>query len=362
MTLPNYIRPNGNMIDIDFQQLPDDVFLDAVKDVDICQFIVLSGKERNGIKPGDPDVKVMSITTGESRLISRQELCNGYRLPNGKKIKLAFLKNNKKYTCTSRCSKQYKVMAVPDNCKGTIKLPNGSVIPVKPGSVVIVPLTMDGHPDKTHMFTTEMRYFKKGFRVPDQAILQRNRNKPKQNARNFTLHKQGDTNINGGSMQRFGVNPPIRTGNQINTMDPAFRQPQQHGQMQGQVPQFRQPQQPVQPRPNNATPIQQRPQQTQQPVIQREQLNKQNKPVQEPENKYKFTVVNKVISMTSKQELGFTIEEIETKKTKVISSVILMQLCEQHLVDNVSAVKDSRGVKFLRGNGIVLKNLPTVLG
>jgi hypothetical protein len=66
--------------------------------------------------------------------------------------------------------------------------------------------------------------------------------------------------------------------------------------------------------------------------------------------------------MTNKQELGFTIEEIETKKRKVISSVILMQLCEQHLVDNVSAVKDSRGVKFLRGNGIVLKNLPTVLG
>jgi hypothetical protein len=364
MTLPNYIKTDGKMVDVEFQKLPDSVFMDAVKNRDISKFMILAKGKRKDMAPGAPDVQIVS-STGETKIISRKDLCNNYVFATGKKIRLALLRNNRPYLCVSQCDKPYKVLAVPDNCKGSI-LSNGNVVQVSPGSVIIVPIKSDGTLDKIHMSVSTMRNFKKGFRVPKQAVLLRHRGQ--NGARQFTLHNQSENNVNGGSRQRFGRRPTINFGN------PASPSMNIGGNTQHQInlekkefnTQIRvQPQMTSRPNPNmnvrsntnmpNRN-VKSQPQNNRPNGVDIQNQQKQVQP------KYQYTVVNQVLDTKNNQLKGYTLMHLETKKKQVVSPNVLLQLCKQYRVANVEAVQNQNGISYLRGNGIVLKNLPSVLG
>jgi hypothetical protein len=81
----------------------------------------------------------------------------------------------------------------------------------------------------------------------------------------------------------------------------------------------------------------------------------------EAESKYRFTVLNRLMDMNNKA-VGFTVKEIKTGNTRQLTTQELSKLCEMKLVDNVMIVKkEQTGQKYLKGNGIIINNLPKIL-
>ena len=76
--------------------------------------------------------------------------------------------------------------------------------------------------------------------------------------------------------------------------------------------------------------------------------------------KYKYTVIQKVVDMNNKL-LGFTIKDLATNQTKNLSPQELSAVCKDRLVDNVMLVRKDNGQAYLKGNGIRLESLPSVI-
>lgn len=81
------------------------------------------------------------------------------------------------------------------------------------------------------------------------------------------------------------------------------------------------------------------------------------------DSKYRFTVTHQIMSVNDpNKQIGFVVKELSTGKVKNLPISSVVKLCESKVVDNVMIVtKQSTGLRFLKGNGIVLKNLPKVL-
>ena len=62
-----------------------------------------------------------------------------------------------------------------------------------------------------------------------------------------------------------------------------------------------------------------------------------------------------------KKVVGYAIEEITTGRKKNITTKQLATLCSMKVVENVMLVTREDGTKFLKGNGIKLENIPSVL-
>ena len=322
MSITDYMKQGNNgQVNILIDKLPSKGFIDAIKVRELCKARILHGNERVGIKSGSPDVKLVSVT-GETHMITRAQLAKNYRLPNNKKIVIAFLKNNTNYVVTRYCQDNYKILKLPDNCIGNFKGHQ-----VESGSYLVCKQDEQGNMDMNTLNVVSPYIFKKMFKVPMQPIIK----KHMQGNGNkifglFNNKTDKNSRPNGISRASFGLHNEVPSKN-YNEIKPNKIDSSELG---------------LNPRDFNVVSL--------------------NNRIKQQESKYKFRVINNVMSMQNpKQQIGFTVQEIATGKIRQCGINQVVQLCNQKLVENVKLVQTERGTKYLAGVGVVLKNLPQVL-
>lgn len=330
MVSNNYFRPgpNNNVI-LDCNNLPDSVFLDAVRTKEICKIKLLSNDEvKSNNKSIRANIKVTS-TTGENYIITRKQLIENFTHANGSKIKVALLRTGKEYIVFRYASGNFKMLKLPDNCIGDL---NGNR--VKQGSYLIAPVNDSGEIIKDKLITMSPALFRKSFKVPMQDIIKQSLNT--EGNKFFTLF---NSIRNRDKMRNSLPEIPSQRIKINNTSSNNVQQPIQQrsnqslnlGEISRNVDTSR--------KDNN------------------KQVNQNNQ-----ENGYKYRLINQVVdNINNPKQLGYTVEEISTGRTKQFSTVQVSKMCEKHLVENAMIVTDNRGIKYLRGNGIQLRNLPKVL-
>ena len=400
MSVPKYLKQvnNGNTL-INLKQLPDSVFVNAVKVVDICSAKLMTRAERRALEPGSPDVLIRSLSSGKTAVISRQALVNTFMTAKGAPIKVAFLRSKKEYPVMRGCSEQFKILHLPMNCIGFL---DGTK--VAPGSYVVCPLDQNGLADKSQMSVIADSVFKKMFKVPMQSIIKKHLNGNKNNALSYdkiartqnelnrTRHRgnlRRDTRaINnpfmspamaamnnntsagvgmgmGGSGAAFGNGAMGMGSNAQGTgMDTPFKstqpaQPRQNIQP-AQSGRVNQPaRQPVKSSLAQA--------QNKQRALMQQQADQKHRQstaqaVDGTPAVYRFRATKRIVNMNNKQLLGFVILEIASGKEKPMELSKVRVMADKRLIENLSLVqKEGTTVKFLRGNGIRIESLPEVI-
>lgn len=308
---------NGGNILIDFNYVPDKVFIDANQVRGIYKARILSRQQKKSRPDGSGDVMITSATGG-SQIITREELCKNYNHSSGKKIVLAFLKTDTSYIVQSKSNEKYKVLKLPDNCIG--KVNNKSA---KPGSYIVCKSDDSGIIDKSTMTIVSPNMFRKMFKIPMQSIIKRH--------------------MNGGENKMFGLFNSNRNrdiASRKNVVNPVINMNTESLNK------------------NNVKPININTNKSQTTYV-------QNKPLQnvKTQNKYKFVATHRIISMTNGKLIGFVILEKSTGESKQLNTSQVSQLCNKKLVENLMLVtKENSGVRFLKGNGIRIESLPEVIG
>lgn len=328
MGIDNYMRQDENgKINILLDSVPEVGFIDAIRTKNIYKAKILNRADRANLTPGSPDVRLKS-SSGKTKYISRRELANNFVLSNGSKIRLAFLNSNKEYFIYNICSEKCKVLKLPDNCYGTFKDKN-----VKPGSYMVCNVNDSGSIDMSTAEIVSPYIFRKTFRIPPQAVIKRHIGS---GSKNFTLFNNRDKikqmrqmNKPSFDSSKLGMNPSNIHIEAVN---------------------------------NTNSNISNTENKLWKPSI---NLVNKNKSIQETQNtnnstNYRFRVLNKIVDMDDRL-LGFTIQEIETGKTKRLNTNELTKLCMNKLVENVMVVRNTRGTLYLKGNGCRLEALPQVI-
>lgn len=338
MAITDYIRQGRNgQVTMMLDELPEVGFIDAIKTKNICKAEILKRRDRAGLTPGSPDVKLTSAS-GETLYISRRELKNNFLLSNGSKIRVAFLNAGKDYTVYSRCNEQYKVIKLPDNCTGNFQGKK-----VRPGSYMICKVTEDGSINMSSAGIVSPKLFKKMFVIPPQDVINRHLGSGN---KEFTLLRNGNEahDLNGG--YRPKPNAPIDSAN--STFKPIVDTSQL-----GIKPSSINIQTASESITNNR-------QSLHVDSTARNDANKQ-KDDNDAQSKYKYTAINRVVDMNHKMQ-GFTLKEIQSGRIKQITTQQMVQVCSKKLVDNIILAKrESTGTIYLKGNGIIINNLPEVL-
>ena len=312
MGITSYAKVANNKVYLDAYNLPDKVFIDAVKMVDVIKFRLTDSKH---IRNGEPDVSIIDCS-GYRTKITRRQLVQNFRYTNGKKIILAFLKNNTDYTAMRNCSENYKVFRPSDKYVAIIngkRLANTGYLACK--------IDENGAILRDTMGVVSNKMFHKCFRIPLQDVIKRcmnGKNIPSESME-MSFDNTGSTvGSQGFDSSQLGLDPS------------SFNRPTYEETKKQE-------------------------QQVQRAVQKSEQASKE-------ETKYLYTVTAQAVEMKNNNHVvGYILKEIKTGRTRQVNTSQLAMVCDKKLVDNVSLVTKENGGKFLRGNGIVLTNLPKVL-
>lgn len=343
----NYIRQTGEHdAEIYVDKLPDCAFINAIKTVDICTARLLSNSELANIQRGGPDVEIISMD-GNKNLVTRQQLCTQFRHCSGRVIKLQYLRTNVKYVVYRDCNQTCRVTKLPNNCTG--KMQGNSI---KPGSFIVK--STDGN-----IAVISPKLFRKAYRIPLNDVIKRHMNGNV--SRNFAIKDiyKSNSDSHKRMMQDFGG--AVSVPRQINA--PAqpkmtMQQPQENA-----VRQFRS-QNSIQ---NNQQQQGQLPNGT---IGKFQRKNPQpfsmgkapgaSQPAQQPIGA-PFMVTARIVNI-NKQLVGFMVEQKSTGSKKQMALPQVKALCKDHKIDNLSLVtKEGTNIQYLRGNGIVIQNLPELL-
>lgn len=293
------------------EQIPQNYFLDAIKCKEICRMRILGRAERQSLKSALTDVEIISAT-GNKDYISRKQLMNNYRHISGHTIRIPRLRNNKRYYIMNICEIPYKIMKLPSNHKCVFMGKN-----VPNGMFLVAETDKDGNIKQDTLYPVSPNLFKKMFKVPMQpALAQALNGKP------VTFQSQ-QTPLQPVINQPLNLQKPEQTLITNNRQMP------------------------------NIKDIKITPEQQQRP--QQQQQKQQN-------NNYKFTATHRIVSMQNRQLLGYVIRQLDTGVSKQLTIEQVIKLCKLHSVNNIMVVTNEKtGTPFLKGNGIILANLPEVL-
>lgn len=352
MAVQDYMRQGNNgIIQMNCNNLPDKVFIDAIKTKNICKAKILTREERAQLPAGSPDVKVIRITGG-SQFITRKQLVEKFAFTNGSSIKVAYLTSGKEYIVYNVCNEKYKVMKLPQNCVGVMNNKK-----VTQGSYLVVPVNADGSLNKSEMGVVSSGNFRKCFKIPMQNVIQRHIGG---GSKTFSLFNRAPQRPRIKPVSTDSMRNMSNMGN-MGSMSGAGVNLGGHGNMQGlgsikpsstmeQTP--RPVQKPIQ------TP---RPMQTQQNNNGAMSARERIEAMKNKNNNYKYTAVNRLFDINNNQ-VGFTIGNLSNGATKQIDMPTMYKLCKEKIVDNVMLVTmGNTGKWHLRGNGINLETLPKVL-
>lgn len=338
MAITDYMRQVSNgQVTMVLDNLPEIGFIDAIRTKNICKAEILKRQSKTGLKPGSPDVKITSAS-GETLYISRKELKNNFVLSNGNKIRVAFLNAGNEYTVYSICNEQYKVIKLPDNCTGSFQGKK-----VRTSSYMICKVTEDGSIDTSSAGIVSPRLFRKMFIIPPQDVIKRHIGSGN---KEFTLLRNRDNVPELINRYRPKQNA------QIDNSDSAFKPIVDTSQLGLNPSNIN--------IPTESESITNNRQNLAMNSTARTNDNKQSDN-HDAQSKYKYTAINRVVDMSHKTQ-GFTLKEIQSGRIKQITTQQMVQVCSKKLVDNIILAKrESTGTIYLKGNGIVINNLPEVL-
>lgn len=340
MARKNYIRQTGDReAEIYVDRLPDCAFINAIKSVDICTARLLSNAERVNIQRGGPDVEIISMD-GDKGLVTRQQLCSQFTHCSGRPIKLQYLRTNVKYTVYRVCNQTCRVTKLPNNCVGKVNNKN-----IKPGSFII-----KGADGKLNVLSPKL--FRKAYKIPLNDVIKRHMHGGVSRDFNIDNIYKSESASRARVMNEFGGNVP--TPMQINApVQPQMTMPQPQEQIQNNFRMgnsnnsmssssgtFQKP---------NAKPFSMGPAPSQ-------KTNQAQQPTGAP-----LTVIARLVNM-NKQLVGFMVVHKNTGQKKQMQLSQVKALSKEHKIDNLMLVtKEGTNVQYLRGNGIVIQNLPEIL-
>lgn len=316
------MQGNSGRLQYNCDQIPDGMFIDATLVRELCKIKLMTRQERRSMGAGCPDVQVQSILGGRKN-ITREELSRDYKLFNGQQVKMKFLRTDKQYNVFRLCEEDYKILKVPDNDIVSFRGQQRQ----SGGSFVICKANDNGTPDKSTLHIISAKIFRKAFVIPENE------------------HIKGAVARRKAGIAQRRFNPymykPVRKHSSVMDIQPDipasafqnFSNNTGNTRVAGAKPMSR----PVE---NNMAST----------AVMRD-------------SKYKFTVTHQIMSVNDpNKQIGFVVKELSTGKVKNLPISSVVKLCESKVVDNVMIVtKQSTGLRFLKGNGIVLKNLPKIL-
>lgn len=315
------MQGNSGRLQYNCDQIPDGMFIDATLVRELCKVKLMTRQERRSMRAGCPDVQVQSIL-GVKKNITREELSRDYKLFNGQQVKMKFLRTDKQYNMFRLCEENYKILKVPDNDIVSFR---GQQRPSQ-GSFVVCKAAEDGTLDKSTLHIISAKVFRKAFVIPNNEHI-----------KSAVARRQA-----GVQQKRFNpyMYKPIRQHSNVMNIQPDipasafqhFNNTENNGVAE-------------------ATPMS------------RSVVKNVAGTAKNSDNKYRFTVTHQIMSVNDpNKQIGFVVKELSTGKTKNLPISNVVKLCEAKTVDNVMLVtKQNTGLRFLKGNGIVLKNLPKVL-
>lgn len=316
------MQGNSGRLQYNCDQIPDGMFIDATLVRELCKIKLMTRQERRSMGAGCPDVQVQSILGGRKN-ITREELSRDYKLFNGQQVKMKFLRTDKQYNVFRLCEENYKILKVPDNDIVSFRGQQRQ----SGGSFVICKANDNGTPDKSTLHVISAKIFRKAFVIPENE------------------HIKGAVARRKAGIAQRRFNPymykPVRKHSSVMDIQPDipasafqhFSNSTGNTRVAGAQPMGR-------------------------PVG-----NNMASTAVMSDSKYKFTVTHQIMSVNDpNKQIGFVVKELSTGKVKNLPISSVVKLCESQVVDNVMIVtKQSTGLRFLKGNGIVLKNLPKVL-
>lgn len=311
MAIPSYFKQIGqDKIALNLEEVPDKAFIDAVMVRDIYKMKIIGRRKKIGLKPGEPDVE-MCDSYGNKHYITRQELCDVYRHSSGKKIIMAFMKNDKSYIVQRCCRTDFKVMKLPDNCIGITKNRK-----IQPGNFIVCKTNESGEINRGTMRVINPKNFRKMFKVPMQEIF----NRPEGGDKRFTLlQRYSDKSIASGDNV---ISSNISMGNLDMSKKLNIRNLNTDTQNKNDNP---------------------------------------DKTGKENETKYKYRATYRLVSMDNEKLIAFMIQDIESGKEKQLGLQQVAQLCKVKSVENLKLVSRENGTQFLQGNGIKIDSIPKLL-
>ena len=311
---------NDGQITIVIDNLPINTFIDAIKIRDIYKVTILGRQSRKGvIAPGAGDVKLLS-TLGQNGFITRKQLASEFVHVSGRKIALATLKNDKPYIVMRHCEERYKAMKLPDNCTGLYK--NNKV---NNGSYIVAKVDANGNIDHSTLAIISSTMFRKMFKIPMQSIIKKYINKPNK-SKNLTVFNRQRHNIkqsnSNSNYTNNSMNPRINLADiGINPSNISIGRNTQ----------------------NNTN------------------VNTTREPVDRKSN-YKFKVVARLLSVQENKKLvGFSMQDLSDGTIKHYRIPQVTVLCDKKLVENLILVAKENGTRYLKGNGIIIDQLPETL-
>ena len=310
----------NNHLYVDTVDLPKDKFVSVVQCVDLVQFYVASVRRRkvNDID-GNADVVVLDTLNRQSN-ISRQQLVSNYVHTKNTKIQCRTLHSDKVY-------KAYRV--IRDDSMVALRLPKElSVRDSKlnisaPGCYVVTKCGEDGQPDLENVAVVSKDVFKKTFAVPMQPLVAQM--------------------IKGVTDKEYNPN----TARAVAVAKKQTAKPVKHRVMQG-----------VQLSKVSANSTEKKPAN----VVNNVARNQNTRPVVNKEKapSYKYSVVKRVVNINNKL-VGFMVLDNETGAMDRVSTQKLSGMCSKGVVSNAILVTNSDGIQYLRGKGVELTKLPSVI-
>lgn len=306
---------DNNHIRVDIEKVPDTAFIQANKVVEIGVAVILDRRTHDKLERGGPDVSIKSVS-GEKYIVTRKELCSNFKHASGKKIVLAFLKNDTPYPVYRTVAQSYRVLKLPNNYQGVLR---GKA--VSSGSFIVCKADGNGALLKETMTTVAPKMFKKMFKIPMQEVIKCSMDSARKEqiqgiAVSIDKLRKADTPITTNTGIRMGVKSLAKEPVDINNIKNMLKA----------------------------------------------NLVKSNDNEIGQKIRYPYKATHRIINGNNHNVVGFVIQEISTGKSKQITLDNVKILCRQRKVENIMLVeKDGTGLEFLRGNGIRLESLPEVL-
>lgn len=289
-----------NTIPVD--KLNGNCFLDAVMTKDIAELTIISPKEKKAVgskyKRGEPDILVRHLDGRVERLY-RTDVNGRFRHPNGKAVRLLLLKNSTKYPVYIDCEEKYKAVKVPKSYRVDF---NGRRL--NGGGYIICKVDDKGAVLKETLRVISSDSFKRAFKIPESKYIKR---------AGICGNETGRKKLGVEEMKKGLANIRSKVVEQKKTDNTVVKNIKENIDV-----------------------------------------------VKEDKSKYKYRVYQRITNM-EKKVVGYAIEEIATGRKKNITTKQLATLCSMKVVENVMLVTRDDGTKFLKGNGIKLENIPSVL-
>ena len=333
MGFTDYARKTETGVEFTLDNLPKTAFIDVVKVRDIAKATIVNRKDYD-IKAASGDVKLQRVGCGV-QFITRSQLSKIYLTAKGRKIIVPYLKNGVSYIVQAHCKESCKAMKLPDNC--TVILRNN---PVPSGSYVVCKADKDGNPDMNSISIISPKIFRKMFKIPLQPIIQKYIGKA--GSRQFSLYSRQRNR----TKQTTSSQIPEVFNNTSGFGTGAVKDPTISIQKQPIV--------------NNQQASVKQTTTTATPKIDTAKLGIDPKNIQVP-TKYKFRIDKKIMSMSNpKMQIGYMVTDIDSGVQNKYTMSAVYRMCEEKLVENAMIVTRPNGMKFMRGNGVILENLPQV--